>query len=310
MNKREIETLKIVGKVDAVNQGLTYYNTTIFDLDKKAVNIKLREGVDSVTVGQIYQFTVLKELREDREGEYNLNCTKIEKAEDIFEVEKLTNLYLLFYEYAPIDLKELKLGIESYLNQIENKILKQIITVMYNQYKNRFYLHPAATKFHHAYIGGLAYHTLNMLRLADNVFNIYPYLSKDLLFAGIIAHDICKIDEMTGVDGEYTDEGLLLGHIVMGVNTIDKIATNLGYQDEEEVLLLKHMIVAHHGQLMFGSPRRPQIAEALMLWYIDTIDSKFQVIGEVLENTVDKAFTTSVPVADKARFLKHKLTNK
>jgi len=140
------------------------------------------------------------------------------------------------------------------------------------------------------------------------MLKIYSYMSSDLLYTGIILHDICKTLEITGVDGEYTNEGLLLGHIVMGVSKIDEIAAKFGYSDEEEVLLLKHMIVSHHGQMTFGSPKRPQIAEALLLWYIDSIDSKFQVIGEVLHNTNQGAFTPAIPVADKGRFLKHKLT--
>lgn len=308
MKNNESNQLKIIGKVDAVNQGLTYYNTTIFDVNKKAINIKLREDVDKVITGQIYEFTVLKEDREDRPGDYILNCLNIKPVEDIMDVPELTELYLNFYEYAPLDAKELKNQIEQFIRAIKNKTLSKIIDALYKEYKNRFYIHPAATKFHHAYIGGLAYHTLNMLKISKHMINIYPYLNADLMYAGILIHDICKIDEMTGVDGEYTEEGLLLGHIVMGASKIDEVARKLKLEDTEEVLLLKHIIVGHHGQLIFGSPRKPQIAEALMIWYIDTIDSKFQVIGEVLDQTVDQTFTNAIPVADKTRFYKHKLT--
>lgn len=309
MSKKE-KQIKIIGKVDAVNQGLTYYNTTIFDLEGKAINIKLREDIDKVITGQIYEFTVSREDREDKPNEYILNCLNISKIEDVYEVEKLTSLYQKFYEYAPYDLSDMKREIEEFISKIENEILSNIIKEIYKEYKNRFYIHPAATRFHHAYIGGLAYHTLNMLKISDDMIKIYPYLNKDLMYSGIILHDICKVDEMTGVDGEYTEEGLLLGHIVLGVSKIDEVSRRLGYVDSEEVLLLKHIIVGHHGQLNFGSPKRPQIAEALMIWYIDTIDSKFQVIGEVLDETVPETFTTSIPVADKTRFYKHKLTMK
>lgn len=302
------EQMIIVGKIDAINQGLSFYNTTVFDIDGKVVNIKLRPQIDQVTMGQIYQFKVVKEFKEDKINEYFLLCQEIKEAEEVFEVDELTNLYLKFYQYAPITTKELKSGIEHYLGLINNQVLFDITKAIYEEYKNKFYIHPAATKFHHAYIGGLAFHTLNMLKVADSMLKIYPYMSSDLLFAGTILHDVSKVVEMTGVDGEYTEEGLLLGHIVMGVSSIDRVANKLGYEKLEEVLLLKHMIVGHHGQMIFGSPKRPQIAEALMLWYIDTIDSKFQVIGEVLSETLDSTFTTAIPVADKTRFLKHKLT--
>ncbi|NLB85308.1 MAG: metal-dependent phosphohydrolase, partial [Acholeplasmataceae bacterium] len=179
---------------------------------------------------------------------------------------------------------------------------------IYLRYKADFYLHPAATKFHHAYIGGLAHHTYTMLKMVDQFVDIYPFLNKDLLNGGIILHDISKIKEMTGVDGEYTKEGLLIGHIVMQTIEIFDVAKELGYQDFEEVLLLEHMIVSHHGQLNFGSPKRPQIAEALALWFFDTIDSKFSVLENEIKLTKENDFTTNIAVIDKTRFYKHKLT--
>ena len=165
-------------------------------------------------------------------------------------------------------------------------------------------MHPAATKFHHAYLGGLAYHTYQMLRLAKGYIEVYPYLNKDLLNASIIIHDIAKIKEITGVDGEYTTEGLLLGHLVLGVLDIHEAALKLNLMNQEEVLLLKHMMIAHHGQLNFGSPKKPQTAEALVLWLIDMSDAKLTVLGEVLDQTQEQTFTTNIPVLDKQRFYK------
>ena len=145
-----------------------------------------------------------------------------------------------------------------------------------------------------------------MLKLIDPFLTIYPYLNPDLLYAGTILHDMSKIEEISGVDGEYTKEGLLIGHLVMQTIDVDRIATQLGYQDEEEVLLLKHMIISHHGQYNFGSPKKPQTGEALLLWFIDTIDSKFTVLGEALESTAEGTFTTMLSVMDKMKFYKPK----
>lgn len=301
---------EIVGKVEGVNQGTTFYNTTVGQTDGTSINIKLREGIDKVIIGKIYSFKVECEEKPDREDEQILSAVEITPAEEVFSHEKTAELFKTFYEYAPTTPKELRKGIEGYLKQIKNPVLHKITSKIYKENKERFYVHPAATKFHHAYIGGLAFHTLNMLRAAEHYLDIYPYLSKDLLYAGTILHDVSKTEEMTGVDGEYTKEGLLMGHIVLGTLKIDQAARELGYEKEEETLLLKHMMLSHHGQLNYGSPKRPQLAEAYLLWFIDTIDSKFQVIGEVLNETVDGTFTSSIPVADKSRFLKHKLTNK
>lgn len=116
-------------------------------------------------------------------------------------------------------------------------------------------MHPAATKFHHAYVGGLSYHTFTMLKLIDPFLAVYSYLNKDLLYAATLLHDMSKISEISGVDGEYTKEGLLIGHLVMQTIDVDQVAKQLGYEELEEVLILKHMILSHHGQLHYGSPK-------------------------------------------------------
>ena len=118
-----------------------------------------------------------------------------------------------------------------------------------------------------------------------------------------------KIKEISGVDGEYTKEGLLIGHLVMESLEVDRVARTLGFENSEEVLLLKHMIISHHGQFNFGSPKKPQTGEALLLWFIDTIDSKFTVLGQTLEDTPDGTFTNMVSVLDKMRYYKSTIKN-
>ena len=130
-----------------------------------------------------------------------------------------------------------------------------------------------------------------------------PYLVN---IAALLIH-MAKIDEISGVDGEYTKEGLLIGHLVMETVEVDEVARKLGYEGTEEALMLKHMMISHHGQLHYGSPKKPQIGEALLLWFIDTIDSKFTVLGETLDQTADGTFTQMVGVLDRMRFYKHKV---
>ncbi|PKK92788.1 MAG: metal-dependent phosphohydrolase [Tenericutes bacterium HGW-Tenericutes-6] len=214
-----------------------------------------------------------------------------------------------FYVYAPIPMKEIKKGIEGFLAKIKNPILKAITETIYKENKHPFYLHPAATKFHHAYVGGLSHHTLTMLKLIDPFIEVYPYLNSDLLYSATILHDMSKITEISGVDGEYTKEGLLIGHLVMQSVNVDRVARSIGYENSEEALLLKHMIISHHGQFNFGSPKKPQTGEALLLWFIDTIDSKFTVLGQTLDETPDGTFTNMVSVLDKMRYYKTNLKN-
>jgi 3'-5' exoribonuclease len=147
----------------------------------------------------------------------------------------------------------------------------------------RFKKAPAAKKMHHAYIGGLLEHTLSMAILADNIAGHYNGIDRDLLITGAILHDIGKIREFgydVGID--YSDEGRLVNHIVIGVEMInEKIGTVVDFP-EKKALLLKHMIVSHHGSKDLGSPEPPKTIEAVLLNYIDEIDSKVQGIREFM----------------------------
>ena len=158
---------------------------------------------------------------------------------------------------------------------------------------------------HHAYVGGLVHHCLSMLHLADAFIANFSYLNKDYLYAGIILHDIGKATELDGVvDTAYSLEGQLIGHLVIGAIDIANAAKELGYEGAEEVLLLKHMLISHHGLPQFGSAKKPMTPEALALWYIDTIDSKFRVLGTELEKVEKGSFTENIGVIDKMKIYK------
>ena len=158
---------------------------------------------------------------------------------------------------------------------------------------------------HHAYVGGLAYHCIGMLHLAEGFIENYPYLDRSYVYAGIMLHDIGKAIELTGiVHTEYSVKGQLLGHLVLGAIEIGSAAKDLGYQDKDECMLLEHMLISHHGVPQFGSAKKPMTAEALVLWYIDTIDSKFRVLGEELSKTESGKFTDGIGVLDKSKIYK------
>lgn len=304
MELNENQTYHLVAKVESINTGAHFSNTTVMTLSSEHINLKLDfEQLDELSMGKVYAFEALAIVK--LEDELVLKCTKITPIEQVLSDVELEKVLNTFYVYAPIPMMQIKKSIESFINKIDNEIIKKITKKIYKANEKTFYLHPAATKFHHAYVGGLSHHTYTMLKLIDPFIEVYPYLNRDLLYAGTILHDMSKIDEISGVDGEYTKEGLLIGHLVMQTIDIDLIAHELGYQDTEEVLMLKHMIISHHGQYNFGSPKKPQIGEALLLWFIDTIDSKFTVLGETLKDTADGTFTQLISVMDKMKFYKH-----
>ncbi len=148
---------------------------------------------------------------------------------------------------------------------------------------------PAAKRHHHALKGGLLYHTLSMLKIGMVLAPLYPFINADLLYAGIILHDLGKVDEMisdpNGIVSDYTTEGKLLGHIVTGIADLKLKGEELG-TDPEILLLLEHMLLSHHYEAEYGSPKRPMFAEAELLHHIDVIDARMNTM-ERIQNTLE-----------------------
>ncbi|UCD88970.1 MAG: HD domain-containing protein [Desulfobacterales bacterium] len=160
---------------------------------------------------------------------------------------------------------------------IDTDHFRELIEAFWNDedFVRSFKMAPAAKKMHHAYIGGLLEHVLSMVSLADKVAGHYSGIDRDLLIAGAILHDIGKTKELEyEFKIDYTDQGRLLSHIVIGLKMIDEKFENINNFPEDQLFLLKHLIVSHHGSQEFGSPEPPKTIEAVVLHYIDEIDSK------------------------------------
>ncbi|MDE5715665.1 MAG: HD domain-containing protein [Anaeroplasmataceae bacterium] len=289
--------MKVIGKIIGINTSDGGINLSVVNQKSEQLNIKTKD-IQNFSVGHVYQFDV--EISYGERTSYILKEYKsVALEENAFEI------YKDFFPSAPMDATSTKKIIYHALDQIKNPCIRNITEVMLKQYGDKFFLFPAATRMHHAYVGGLAYHTVGMLKLADSFLVNYPYLKKDYLYAGIILHDIGKTVELTGVEStEYSLDGQLLGHLVIGALEIHKIANELGYQNNQEVKLLEHMLISHHGQPLYGAAKRPMTPEAIALWYIDTIDSKFRVLGEELGKTEHNAFTDTIGVLDKIKVYK------
>jgi 3'-5' exoribonuclease len=168
---------------------------------------------------------------------------------------------------------------------IESKPLRKLLDRFWEDeaFVRGFKNAPAAKKMHHAYIGGLLEHTLSMALLADRVAGHYSGVDRDLLLAGAILHDIGKVREFDfKYRIDYSDEGRLLSHIVIGVRHLEEKIQTVRDFPAEMGLLLKHLIVSHHGAREFGSPEPPKTIEAVLLNYIDEIDAKVNGIREFI----------------------------
>lgn len=238
----------------------------------------------------------------DYQGKMQFNVTTITEtsAADPINMEE-------FFEYAPMKADELKAKIVEYINKIENKNLSVVVTALIKKYYNDFFLHPAAMSIHHNYYSGLAYHTYSMLRLSDAYIEMYKFLNKDLIYAGIILHDIGKVVELSGPKGtEYTKEGNLLGHIFIGSSEVYKTACDLGIVETDEILALMHVMLAHHGKMEFGSPKEPMIAEAVVIHFLDLADSRLATLEKELDKTEPGSFTDQLIAFDRKNFYKPK----
>jgi 3'-5' exoribonuclease len=142
---------------------------------------------------------------------------------------------------------------------------------------------PAAKIMHHAYLGGLLEHTVSVTRLLGRICEHYPRLDRDLLVTGAILHDIGKLEEFSyDLQLDYTDAGRLLGHVVLGVQRVqEKISKIKGFPSDLS-LALQHLIISHHGEYDFGSPKRPKILEAFALHYADDLDAKMNHVSGLL----------------------------
>jgi 3'-5' exoribonuclease len=171
-------------------------------------------------------------------------------------------------------------------------------------FQESFVLSPAAKTIHHAYLGGLLEHSLMVMELADRICQLYPALDRDLLIAGAMLHDLGKTRELEYERSfDYTDEGRLIGHLVGGAMMFKKWAEEQGRLPEELTLKLTHMILAHHGSYEFGSPKRPKFAEAMVLNYLDELDSKLQAMAAISQREAGQRWTSYQKFFDRYIFL-------
>ncbi|HJV17170.1 MAG TPA: 3'-5' exoribonuclease YhaM [Bacillales bacterium] len=209
-----------------------------------------------------------------------------------------------FLATAPLSRDEMTGMLTQYIFEMKNPNIQRITRHLIKKYQKEFLEYPAATKNHHEFVSGLAYHVVSMLNLAKAISSLYPSLDRDLLYAGVILHDLGKVMELSGpISTVYTVEGNLLGHISIMVNEIGKAADELGISGEE-IMVLQHLVLSHHGKAEWGSPKPPLIKEAEILHYIDNIDAKMNMLDRALERVKPGEFTERIFALDNRSFYK------
>ncbi len=198
---------------------------------------------------------------------------------------------------APRASSEMLAEMEEVVGSFRSAKLRALTEEMLRMAGDRLSYYPAAQRMHHAEYGGLLHHTTDMLHLAEGVLKVYPWLNRDLLLAGVILHDLGKLEEMAsdrfGNVADYTRDGQLMGHLVRGVVNLNRAAEKTGVRGEM-LALLEHMLLSHHGEAEYGSPKPPMFPEAEALHWIDMMDSRLNTMKGTEDKTPAGAFSEKV----------------
>ena len=195
----------------------------------------------------------------------------------------------------------------SRINGFEDADLKKLCLSFYEDEKDRLMFWPAAMSNHHAEYAGLLYHVKRMMMMGERACEVYTNLNRDLLLAGVALHDIEKLNELNsdenGVVPEYTFEGKMLGHLVMGAVTLGARCKELGI-GEEKTIMMQHMAISHHYEPEYGSPKKPLFPEAEMLHYLDMTDAKMFDMEDAVKNVEPGGFSDKVFTLDNRKIYK------
>ncbi len=198
---------------------------------------------------------------------------------------------------APRSPEDMMRDIRETVDSFTSEKLKALTTEMLAMTADRLPWFPAAQRMHHAERSGLLHHTTDMLRLAKSLLEVYPWLNCDLLLAGVIIHDLGKADELksdkAGNVTDYTRDGQLLGHLVRGITNLQKAAEKTGVTGET-VVLLEHMLLSHHGESEYGSPKPPMFPEAEALHWLDMMDARMNTMKTAEDKTPEGAFSEKI----------------
>ena len=234
---------------------------------------RIKEGNIIKVRALVTEWNGMKQLRISR--------IRLTGAEDELEISD-------FVKAAPEKPEDMYEYIYSIAESLTDHQLSDLCKKMLTDHKEKLMYYPAASKNHHAEMAGLLWHIKRMLMLGDKACQVYTNLDRDLLLTGVILHDTEKMTEILsnelGISSGYSFEGKMLGHLVLGVRELDRVCEEMGIDTEKKVML-EHMIISHHYEPEFGSPKKPLFPEAEMLHYLDMIDAKMFDMEEAVSKT-------------------------
>ncbi|WP_303859775.1 3'-5' exoribonuclease YhaM family protein [Alkalibaculum bacchi] len=270
--------------------GGSYIDINVADQNKDEVNGKVwnTQGIDLNT----YKSGILVKVRGQVQKFNNKMQLHIEKIRLVDQSDDVN-----FEDYiaaAPVSSNQMIREIYSFIDKITHPQIKELTLTLFRDKEDKLSYYPAAKTHHHNIKGGLLYHIRTMLDLGEKISSAYDFINTDLLYAGIVLHDLSKTEEMIadelGIVEDYSTEGKLLGHIIQGITEIDRVCREL-FIDDEIKMVLQHMILSHHYHAEYGSPKMPLVPEAELLHYIDLIDARMYGMNKALSNIEGGTFS-------------------
>lgn len=269
-------------------QGKRYLAVSVADRSMEIRGMKwdaTQEEADTLQAGMVIFMTAVRQVYQDKPQLKILAMrpTRVGEPQDPSD----------FMNAAPMKASEMEEEVSALIFQITNATWQRIVRHLLSKYHDEFYKYPAAKSNHHAFAGGLGFHSLSIARLAQAIVKQYPGVNASLLYAGALLHDLGKVIELTGpIATQYTTAGNLIGHIVL-IDEQIVLAVNELHLDlySEDMLVLRHTVLAHHGLMEYGSPVRPLIKEANILHQLDELDANMQSFDNALAETEPGEFS-------------------
>lgn len=271
------------------SNGGKYLDMTLCDISGE-VNAKMWDALTPAPM--VADVLRIRGMMLEYNGKPQLRVDKMRVAgpEDDYDMSALAPC-------APRPAQEMLDEIMDRVAGIQDPQLRALVEMRLGEYSDKLRYYPAASKLHHAERAGLLHHTSTMLRAATAICAIYPELDADLLAAGVVLHDLCKITEMSsdeiGMVSDYTREGMLIGHLVQGVAEIARCGRELGVR-EELLVMVEHMVLSHHDLPEFGSPKPPMFPEAEVLHTLDVLDARMFEMRRALSSVQPGSFTERI----------------
>ena len=283
------------------SNGGKYLDMTLCDITGE-VNSKMWDGLTPApAVGEVVR---VRGVMQEYNGRAQFRVDKMRSATDADDYDMAA-----LAPCAPESPEVMLDVIDRALEAMQDDQIRALVSRRIEECGGKLAYYPAASKLHHAEKSGLLHHTTSMLKGAEAVCALYPELDRDLICAGVILHDLSKIEELDsdelGSVSEYTADGMLIGHLVRGVSEIDRIGRELG-TDPETLMMIEHMILSHHDLPEYGSPKPPMFPEAEVLHALDLLDARMFEMNRILSGVQPGCFSERVWSLDRKLYRRKK----